>query len=54
MIPLKNLSFTKSEYFYINENGWNLKEDAPEKIKKEFEKFKKEFKAIKTGDINNK
>jgi hypothetical protein len=32
-------SFIKSKYFFIDENGWNLTADAPEKMKKEFEEF---------------
>lgn len=52
MKPLRDFSFIKSNYFYIDENGWNLKNEAPEELKKEFENFKKDFKAIKSGDIN--
>ena len=51
MIPTGLKKFMQSEYFYIDENGWNLKEEAPKELKDEFEQFKKEFKAVKTGDL---
>lgn len=51
MIPIKLKKFMQSEYFYIDEKGWNLKENAPKELKQEFEEFKKEFKSTKTGDL---
>lgn len=34
--------FIESEYFYIDDEGWHLKENAPEDMKKEFEEYTKE------------
>lgn len=31
--------FLDSEYFYIDEKGWQLKDDAPEKTKIEFKEY---------------
>lgn len=31
--------FLSSEYFYIDINGWHLKEDAPQKLKDNFKKY---------------
>ena len=31
--------FIDSKYFYIDEDGWHLAEDAPEDVKKEFEAY---------------
>ncbi len=51
MIPIRLKKFMESEYFYIDETGWNLKKEAPKKLKEEFEQFKKEFKSTKTGNL---
>ena len=31
--------FINSEYFYIDDDGWHLKEGALEEVKKEFEEY---------------
>ena len=31
--------FIDSEYFYTDDDGWHLTEDAPEDVKKEFEAY---------------
>ena len=51
MLPIKEFKFLKSKYFYIDENGWNLKSDAPEELKKEFKEYKKHFKSTQTGNL---
>lgn len=35
--------FIDSPYLIIDENGWRLKEDAPEELKKEFDKYMKKI-----------
>lgn len=48
MIPIKEPNFIKSEYFYIDDKGWNLRKGAPDNIKKEFDSFMKTFVGIRT------
>lgn len=31
--------FVNSEYFYVDDNGWHLKEGAPEDVQKEFNEY---------------
>ena len=31
--------FIDSEYFYVDDDGWHLKEGAPEETQKEFETY---------------
>ena len=31
--------FIDSEFFYTDDDGWHLKEGAPEDLKKEFDEF---------------
>ena len=31
--------FLDSEYFYIDEKGWQIKDEAPEKMKIEFKEY---------------
>ena len=31
--------FIDSEYFYIDDDGWHLKEGAPEEVQKEFDEY---------------
>lgn len=35
-ITIKRPDFMDTPYFYIDNHGWHIKEDAPPKIKKEF------------------
>lgn len=53
MIPIKEPNFIKSEYFYIDDKGWNLRKGAPDNIKEEFDSFMKTFVGIRTGDLKN-
>lgn len=38
-MSVKEPKFIKSPYFEYTENGWGLKEGAPEDVKKEFEEY---------------
>lgn len=38
--------FINSPYLIIDEKGWRLKPNAPEKIKKEFKKYMEEQKMV--------
>lgn len=31
--------FIDSEYFYVDDDGWHLKDGAPEDVKKEFKEY---------------
>lgn len=35
--------FLDSEYFYIDESGWHLRDGAPEDVKNEFEEYMKQL-----------
>ncbi len=35
--------FMKSEYAYADEDGWHLRDDAPEELKKELEEWRREM-----------
>lgn len=39
------------DWIIVDENGWHLKEDAPEHIKKEYEKFNKEHEMYKEAPV---
>lgn len=45
------LKFTDSPYFYVDENGWNIREDAPEEVKKEFEEYMEYSKKLQEEGI---
>ena len=38
-INIERPSFMDTPYFYIDKNGWHIKSNAPEKIKKQFEEY---------------
>lgn len=45
-ISIERPSFMDTPYFYIDNYGWHIKNNAPAKIKKEFLEF---MKGIKTN-----
>ena len=45
-------SFIKSPYFYIENNRWKLRDDAPKKLKEEFDKFMKAQKELDKTSIS--
>ncbi len=50
MFPVKIPKFLNSEYFYIDNTGWHIEDNAPEELKKEFDNFNKNFKEEKENE----
>lgn len=46
-------NFINSDYFYINEDGWNLRNGAPEQVRKEFESFITKNQAYEGSVVSN-
>lgn len=38
-MSIKRPKFVDSPYFYVDENGWHLKEGAPEEVVEEFDEY---------------
>ena len=45
------LSFMDSPYFYGDDEGWHLKEDAPEEVKQEFEEYMEYSKEMEDNGV---
>ena len=53
-MELKEPKFMTSEFVYYDEDGVQIKDNAPEWVRKEYEEFKKNFNRKSKVDYSNK
>ena len=50
-MSIERPKFVDSPYFYTDEDGWHLKDDAPEDVRKEFDEYMKYEEELKEKGI---